>query len=188
VVIHQLTDLPREFDEARITASYVRNARIRIEGTRNLIAAAQQPTHIASSCRALPLSIRVVASRIRKTDPLDPADPALTETAKVQSTWSGRFAGTQHRWHRAAIWLPLRSRYLVGNAARKPSVHIDAAAHAALLAVTRGAVGSYNIADEGGMVSIAKARNELASIRYFASGQRAHASHRINDEFGRNQN
>src|SRR6266446_4264499 len=39
VVIHQLTDLPREFDEARISASYGRNARIRTEGTRNLIAA-----------------------------------------------------------------------------------------------------------------------------------------------------
>src|SRR5262249_53421129 len=41
VVIHQLTDLPRQFGEARIAASYPKNARIRIEGTRNLIAAAQ---------------------------------------------------------------------------------------------------------------------------------------------------
>src|SRR5258708_38053173 len=40
VVIHQLTDLPRDFDEARIAASYPKNARIRTEGTRNLIAAA----------------------------------------------------------------------------------------------------------------------------------------------------
>src|SRR4051794_40540851 len=37
VVIHQLTDLPREFDEARIAASYGRNARIRTQGTRNLL-------------------------------------------------------------------------------------------------------------------------------------------------------
>ena len=41
IVIHQLTDLPREFDEARLAAAYAGNARIRIEGTRNLIAAAQ---------------------------------------------------------------------------------------------------------------------------------------------------
>src|SRR5215475_9600128 len=40
VVIHQLTDLPREFDQAAIAASYPRNARIRTEGTRNLLAAA----------------------------------------------------------------------------------------------------------------------------------------------------
>src|SRR5215467_9746613 len=36
VVIHQLTDLPREPDQALISASYPRNARIRTEGTRNL--------------------------------------------------------------------------------------------------------------------------------------------------------
>src|SRR5262245_35296678 len=41
IVIHQLTDLPREFDEAAISASYSRNARIRTEGTRNLVAGAR---------------------------------------------------------------------------------------------------------------------------------------------------
>src|SRR3569833_2522347 len=40
VVIHQLTDLPREFDEAQMAAASPRNARIRIEGTRNLVTAA----------------------------------------------------------------------------------------------------------------------------------------------------
>src|SRR6202012_3734443 len=41
VVVHQITDLPRSFDQKEIAASYPRNARIRVEGTRNLIAAAQ---------------------------------------------------------------------------------------------------------------------------------------------------
>src|SRR5215470_286611 len=41
VVIHQLTDLPHEFDQARIVAAYASNARIRTEGTRNLLAAAR---------------------------------------------------------------------------------------------------------------------------------------------------
>jgi nucleoside-diphosphate-sugar epimerase len=45
-------------------------------------------------------------------------------------------------------------------AASKPALHVDAAAQAALLAVTRGA-GIYNIADDDGAVSIAKARREL---------------------------
>ncbi len=44
---------------------------------------------------------------------------------------------------------------------RKPALHVDAAAHAALLAITRGAAGIYNIADDDGVVSIAKARAEL---------------------------
>ncbi len=45
--------------------------------------------------------------------------------------------------------------------ARKPALHVDAAAHAAMLALTRGAPGVYNIADDDGVVSIAKARDEL---------------------------
>src|SRR3954452_12324413 len=48
VIIHQLTDLPREVDQERLADAYVKNARIRMEGTRNLIAAAQ-----AASARRL---------------------------------------------------------------------------------------------------------------------------------------
>jgi hypothetical protein len=43
---------------------------------------------------------------------------------------------------------------------KPPSVHVDAAAHAALLAVSKGA-GVYNIADDDGAVSSAKAKREL---------------------------
>src|SRR5260370_8753587 len=42
-VIHQLTDLPPEFDEARITAAYAGNARIRSQGTPHLLPAAAPP-------------------------------------------------------------------------------------------------------------------------------------------------
>ena len=45
--------------------------------------------------------------------------------------------------------------------ARKPPLHVDAAAQAALQAVTRGKTGVYNIADDDGTVSIEKARKEL---------------------------
>ena len=44
---------------------------------------------------------------------------------------------------------------------RKPSLHVDAAAHAALLAVTHGKPGIYNIAEDDGTVTIDKARREL---------------------------
>ena len=40
--------------------------------------------------------------------------------------------------------------------------HIDAAAQATLLAVTRGRPGIYNIAEDDGIVSIAKARVEFS--------------------------
>jgi len=39
LVIHQLTDLPREPDPVMIASSRARNARLRIEGTRNLVSA-----------------------------------------------------------------------------------------------------------------------------------------------------
>ena len=44
---------------------------------------------------------------------------------------------------------------------RKPPLHVDAAAHAALLAVTQGEPGIYNIAEDDGTVAIDKARAEL---------------------------
>ena len=40
-------------------------------------------------------------------------------------------------------------------------LHVDAAAHAALLAVTRGSPGIYNIAEDDGALTVAKARTEL---------------------------
>ena len=46
VVIHQLTDLPKVFDHAQLAEMLDANARLRLEGTRNLIAAAR-----AAGCR-----------------------------------------------------------------------------------------------------------------------------------------
>jgi hypothetical protein len=40
IVIHQLTDLPHALEASLMTAALVRNARLRDEGTRNLLAAA----------------------------------------------------------------------------------------------------------------------------------------------------
>jgi nucleoside-diphosphate-sugar epimerase len=40
-------------------------------------------------------------------------------------------------------------------------LHVDAAAHAALLAVMRGAPGVYNIAEDDGALTVEKARREL---------------------------
>lgn len=40
IVVHQLTDLPSGLDPSRMGEAIVRNARIREEGTRNLVAAA----------------------------------------------------------------------------------------------------------------------------------------------------
>jgi nucleoside-diphosphate-sugar epimerase len=162
VVIHQLTDLPREFDEALIAASYAKNARIRTEGTRNLIAAAQAAGARRFIVQSIAFGYAPGGEPHPETDPLNLADPARAVTIK----------GTvdMERQMLAASGLDgviLRYGLFYGpgtwhaEPTRKPGLHVDAAAHAALLALTRGAAGIYNIADDDGIVSIAKARAEL---------------------------
>jgi nucleoside-diphosphate-sugar epimerase len=47
------------------------------------------------------------------------------------------------------------------TASRVPSVHIDAAARATLLALTKAKPGIYNIAEDSGAVSSEKAKREF---------------------------
>ena len=163
VIIHQLTDLPRKFDEARIAASYAKNARIRIEGTRNLIAAAQA----AAARRFIVQSIAFAYAAGREphpeTDPLNLADPARAVTVKGAADMEQQVLSAS-----GLDGIALRYGLLYGpgtwreaSSGQKPALHVDAAAHAALLALTRGAAGVDNIADDVGAVSIAKARAEL---------------------------
>jgi nucleoside-diphosphate-sugar epimerase len=161
IVMHQLTDLPRVLDsEATLAASYSRNARIRIEGTRNLIAAAQA----AGARRFIVQSIAFGYSGDgphTESDPLNVADGprALTVRAAADMEQMALTSGME------AIVLRYAFFYGPGTwhdgPTRKPSLHIDAAAYAAHLAVSRGHSGVYNIADDDGMVSIAKARDKL---------------------------
>src|SRR5262245_6117230 len=73
VVIHQLTDLPATLDPKAMEASGERNARLRIDGTRNLMAAAAA----AKVQRVVAQSIAWVYADgprpFRETDPLDRA-------------------------------------------------------------------------------------------------------------------
>jgi nucleoside-diphosphate-sugar epimerase len=162
IVIHQLTDLPHEFDEARIAASYANNARIRSEGTRNLIAAAQAAAARRLIVQSIAFGYAPGGEPHPETDPLNLADPARAVTIKATADMErqvlaaagldgvilryGLFYGPG-TWHDEPV--------------RRPALHVDAAAHAALLALTRGRPGIYNIAEDESVVSIAKARAEL---------------------------
>ena len=162
VVIHQLTDLPREFDEARIAASYTKNARIRTEGTRNLVAAAQAASVGRFIVQSIAFAYPPGGEPHPETDPLNLADPARAVTVKG-------VADMESQVLRCPGIGPVVLRYglLYGpgtwtdTPSRRPALHVDAAAHAALLAMGRGEAGIYNIADDDGVVSIAKARREL---------------------------
>lgn len=162
IVIHQLTDLPYALEASQMTAALVRNARLRDEGTRNLVAAA-----LASGARRLiAQSISFIyaegATPHRETDPLLPlTHPVYGET--VQGVMS---------LERQVVESPLEGLVLrygllygPGTGFDQPiapgSVHVDAAAKAAELAVTKGQRGIYNVAETDGPTSSEKAIQAL---------------------------
>ena len=163
VVIHQLTDLPQGLDPTRMAQAVVDNARIRTEGTANLVRAA-----IAAGAR------RMVAQSIawayvpgpgphREGDALDlgaegsrgitVAGVAALERQVLQSS---PLKGVVLRY--AGLYGP-------GTHAAEPrsalSVHVDAAAHAALRAVETDASGIFNIAEPNDEVDAEAARTRL---------------------------
>ncbi len=162
VVVHQLTDLPQGLKPELMAEGLIRNARVRIEGTRNLVEAALR----AGARRFIAQSIAFVYAPGREphdeSDPLNsPAEePWRTTmegvvTLERLTTSSGGFDGLVLRY--GMFYGPGTGFEAVG----KPAVHVDAAAQAAMLAIVRGTPGIYNIAEDDGAVSIAKARREL---------------------------
>jgi nucleoside-diphosphate-sugar epimerase len=174
VVIHQLTDLPREFDEAQIAASGPKNARIRSEGTGNLIAAARAAGTRRFIVQSISFAYAPGGEPHPETDPLNLADPTRAVTVKGVEDMEHQVLGTS-----GIEGIVLRYGRLYGpgtwsaTPGPKPALHVDAAAQAALLAVNRGGPGVYNIADDDGVVSIAKARAELGFDPTFGLGRTA---------------
>jgi nucleoside-diphosphate-sugar epimerase len=167
-LIHQLTDLPRQFDEAKVAEAYPKNARIRTEGTRNLIAAARAAGVRRLIVQSIAFAYAPGGEPHPETDPLNLADPARSVTVKgtadmEQQVLSSGIDAILLRYgllYGPHSWSP-------NGPARKPALHVDAAAQAALLALTRGKPGIYNIADDDGAVSIAKAVAELGFDPHF---------------------
>jgi nucleoside-diphosphate-sugar epimerase len=161
-VIHQLTDLPREFDETRIAAAYAANACIRGEGTRNLIAAALAASARRFIAQSIAFGYASGGEPHPETDPLNLADPERAVTIKGAADMELQVLSA-----RGLDGIILRYGLFYGpgtwheKPTRKPSLHIDSAAQAACLALTRGARGIYNVADDDGVVAIGKARAKL---------------------------
>lgn len=164
VVMHQLTDLPREFDPARIAASYAANSRIRTEGTRNLIAAARDAGARRLIVQSIAFAYAPGGEPHAETDPLNLDDPARAVTVRGaadmerQALEAPGMAAVVLRY--GLLYGP--GTWSEGGPSRAPALHVDAAAQAAVLALTRGDAGIYNISDDDGAVSIAKARAELS--------------------------
>jgi len=153
VVIHQLTDLPQVFDPLAMDAARARNARLREEATPNLMRAAQT----AGAKRAIVQSICFVyaagAQPHVETDAIDSPSVQAMETAALHTAGVEGWVLRYGRLWGPGTWTDVPQ----GPA----PLHVDAAAHAAFLAITRGTAGIYNIAESDGAVSTLKAEREL---------------------------
>jgi nucleoside-diphosphate-sugar epimerase len=163
IVVHQLTDLALIHDPSRLAEALTRNARLRTEGTQNLVAAALE----AGARRLIAQSIAWIYAP--GPEPHAEEDPLNLGAAGMAAITVQGVVALEH----AVLTAPqlegivLRYGWLYGPgtgtamAAGSPPLHVDAAAMAAALATDRGAPGIYNIAEPSGSVSVAKARREL---------------------------
>jgi nucleoside-diphosphate-sugar epimerase len=164
VVVHQLTDLPQIADPTRLRAALVANARLRIEGTPNVVAAAMAAGAGRLIAQSIAFAYADGPEPHRESDPLASPEgdsPGATsargvrmlEDAVLNAPGIDGIVLRYGRLYGPGTWSEAAS-------GRAP-LHVDAAAHAALLAVSRGAPGIYNIAEGDGAVTIDKARTEL---------------------------
>lgn len=158
IVIHQLTDLPYALEASRLSDALVRNARLRDEGTRNLVAAAVG----AGARRLIAQSIGFIYAEGRP--PHREEDPLLPETDPVYGgTVTGVLSLERQVLEAPLEGIVLRYGLLYGpgtgfDAPGAPGpVHVDAAAKAAQLAITRAQPGIYNVAEADGAVDVEKA-------------------------------
>jgi nucleoside-diphosphate-sugar epimerase len=164
IVIHQLTDLAALQDPAKRSEALARNARIRDEGTRNLVQAALE----VPACRVIAQSIAWAYAPgpppYREDHPLDvdaegPRGVSVRGVASLERQVLGASPTTE------GLVLRYGRFYGPGSGADTPppapTVHVDAAAYAALLAIDHGAPGAYNLADPNDELSTDKATAAL---------------------------
>src|SRR5579864_1690960 len=162
VIVHQLTDLPSAPGTPGYAAGQEANRRLRIEGTHNLMQAAIAAGVPRVVAQSIAFAYAPGEGERSEDDPLD-------VTAQPPRKWTveGIVALEREVLRTAGITgVVLRYGYLYGSGTwydappKPPSVHVDAAAYAALLATAKGA-GIYNIVENDGAVSGAKAIREL---------------------------
>jgi nucleoside-diphosphate-sugar epimerase len=163
VVINQLTDLPKDLDPKKMGAAITRNARVREEGTRNLVDAALAAGARRLIAQSIAWAYAPGAEPHSESDPLDAGaqgDRAITIRGVMALEKL-----TLHSPPLAGIVLRYGQLYGPGTHSEVPSaatpVHVDAAAYAALLAIERGAPGTFNIAQPSRHLATTKAVTEL---------------------------
>lgn len=156
-IIHQLTDLAFAPGTPRYQEGLARNARLRIEGTRNLVDAAKAAGVERMVAQSIAFIYAPGAGARVESDPLLPGNDTAVAVAALEA---------------AVLSLPhgivLRYGYFYGpgtwsgeTRSRAPAVHVDAAAQATLLALGKAERGIYNIAEDAESLSSDKAKHDL---------------------------
>jgi nucleoside-diphosphate-sugar epimerase len=155
VVIHQLTDLPKAFSPSGLAAARARNARIREVGTDNLVAAAAAAGARRIVAQSIALAYAAGPRPYAEDAPLDARQmPAVVKLeALVLGSGLEAIVLRYGRLYGPNTWFDVPTG--------ESPVHVHAAADAARRAVTGGRHGIYNVAEDDGVVSSAKARAEL---------------------------
>jgi len=163
VVMQQLTDLPPGLDPNQMVEGTRRNARIRSEGTKNLVGAALEAGVSRFIAQSIAWMYAAGPEPHAEGDPLD-VDAQGTRATTVMGV------ATLERLVLASPpidGIVLRYGHLYGPGTgtdapgEPPSLHVDAAAAAALLAIEKGRKGIYNIAEPNSYILTEKARAEL---------------------------
>ncbi|SEJ08990.1 NAD-dependent epimerase/dehydratase family protein [Paraburkholderia diazotrophica] len=161
-VIHQLTDLPPALDPSKMANALAGNARIRDEGTRNLLAAALSAGSTRFIAQSIAWAYREGAQPYDETQPLD-----IHSGGDRLVTVRGVVSLETQVLEAPLVGAVLRYGQLYGpgtgfdHARGASPLHVDAAAFAALLALQHGAHGTFNIAEDNPVVSTEKAKREL---------------------------
>jgi nucleoside-diphosphate-sugar epimerase len=177
VVMNQLTDLPKTLTGPLSEQVVQANSRLRDLGTRSLIDAAL----VAGVHRFIAQSLAwIYAPGPTPHGEDDPLENNATGTAAI--TNAGVIAAERMTLNSPPLeGVVLRYGQFYGpdtwNTAQNGMVpvHVDAAAHAALLAIETPHIGIFNIAEEKGLISAEKARRELGWSPDFRMHPRAAA-------------
>ena len=160
VVIHQLTDLAFAPGTPQYAEGLKRNAKLRVEGTRNLAAAARAANVRRFVAQSIAFIYAAAPGLRVETDPLS-SDPAVvTNVNGVKALEAETLAMPEGIVLRYGL-LYGEGTWSVDKPIRPPSVHVDAAAQACVLALTKGKPGIYNIAEDDGYAASEKAKRDL---------------------------
>jgi nucleoside-diphosphate-sugar epimerase len=170
VVVHELTDLPKDIDPRKMAKQAAGNDQLRVEGTRNLVAAAlyagsrrivaqsiafaYAPTGPLVKDESEPLYDDAPWPWSRSIEALHELERAVTETESIDGLVLryGFFYGPGTSYASDGYYAAeARKRRLpvVGKGTGMFSfIHVDDAASATVAAVERGSPGLYNVVDD----------------------------------------